>query len=240
MPSSSTSVSRARLYASSASACLPGAVEGEHELPAQPLAQRVLGDEGLELADELGMAAELELGVDQLLPRRRAELLEPRHLDAARTARARGRRAAARARARAPRAGAPSALGVSTLGRLRHEPLEAVQVDLLGLDVQDVARLASANEIAAERLAQIRDQVLNRPDRGSAEASRPQLFDQAVCRDHLACMEQEQGQEGALLRPPQLERPSLHPDLERAQDAELDPLHLCRFTTGRRRLLAVV
>ena len=114
-----------------------------------------------------------------------------------------------------------------------------MQIDLLGLDVQDVARLPSAHEIAAQSLAQIRDQVLNRPDRGPGRLPRPQLFDQAVYRDHLACMEQEHGQEGALLRPPQLERLSLRPDLERAQDAELDLLHLCRFTTGRGRLLAV-
>ena len=114
------------------------------------------------------------------------------------------------------------------------------QIDLLGLDVQDVARLPSAHEIAAESLPQVRDQVLNRPDRRPGRLPRPQLLDQAVRRDDLACTEQEHGQEGALLRPPQLERSSLRPDLERAQDTELDLLHLCRFTTGSRRLLPVV
>ena len=43
------------------------AVEGEHELAAQALAQGVRGDERLELADELGVAAELELGVVEVL-----------------------------------------------------------------------------------------------------------------------------------------------------------------------------
>ena len=56
------------------------AVEREHELAAQALAQRVLGDQRLELADELGVAAERELGVDALLERRHAQLLEARDL----------------------------------------------------------------------------------------------------------------------------------------------------------------
>ena len=44
-----------------------GAIEREHQLRAQPLAQRILGDERLQLADELGVAAGLEVGVDALL-----------------------------------------------------------------------------------------------------------------------------------------------------------------------------
>ena len=115
-----------------------------------------------------------------------------------------------------------------------------MQIDLLGLDVQDVAGLPSAHEVTAECLAQIRDQVLEGADRSFGRLCRPQLFDQAVCRDHLACMEQQQHQEGALLSPPQLERTSVRPNLERAQDAELGLLHLCRFTTGRHRLPATV
>ena len=39
----------------------PGAVEREHLQPPQPLTRRVLAGEGLELADELGVHAELQL-----------------------------------------------------------------------------------------------------------------------------------------------------------------------------------
>jgi hypothetical protein len=46
-----------------------GVVEREHQLPPETLTQRVLGDEVLELAHELGVAAELEIGVDPLLER---------------------------------------------------------------------------------------------------------------------------------------------------------------------------
>ena len=48
------------------------AVEREHQLPAQPLAQRVLRDQPLELGDELRMTAEREVGVDPVFERRRA------------------------------------------------------------------------------------------------------------------------------------------------------------------------
>jgi hypothetical protein len=51
-------------------------------------------------------------------------------------------------------------------------------------------------------------------------------------------MEQQQRQECALLSPFELERTSVHPDLERTEDAKLDLLHLGRFTTVKRPLLA--
>ena len=54
-----------------------GAVEREHQLPAQSLPQRMLADERLELADELGVAATLEIGVEPRLERDEPELLQP-------------------------------------------------------------------------------------------------------------------------------------------------------------------
>ena len=53
-----------------------GAVEREHLLPAQPLAQRVLGDERLQLPRDVGVAAEREVGLDALLQRQDPQLLE--------------------------------------------------------------------------------------------------------------------------------------------------------------------
>ena len=44
-------------------------VEREHQLAAQPLAQRVLRDERLELGDELGVPTEREVGLDPPLER---------------------------------------------------------------------------------------------------------------------------------------------------------------------------
>jgi hypothetical protein len=53
------------------------AVQGEHQLPAQPLAQRMTGDERLELGDELTVAREREVGFDPFLEGGKAELIEP-------------------------------------------------------------------------------------------------------------------------------------------------------------------
>jgi hypothetical protein len=52
------------------------AVERAHERGGESLAQRMLVDERLELADELGVTAEREVGVEPPLQRVQAELLE--------------------------------------------------------------------------------------------------------------------------------------------------------------------
>ena len=57
------------------------AVQREHPLRVQALAQRLLGDERLELADDLGVAARLEVLVDRQLERREPQLLEPADLE---------------------------------------------------------------------------------------------------------------------------------------------------------------
>ena len=53
------------------------AVEGEHALGAQALAQRVLAHERLQLAGDLGVAAAREVGVQALADAGQAEVLEP-------------------------------------------------------------------------------------------------------------------------------------------------------------------
>ena len=53
-----------------------GAIEREHQLPAQPLAQRMTGDERLELGDDLGVTREREVGLDPFLDGGQAELLQ--------------------------------------------------------------------------------------------------------------------------------------------------------------------
>ena len=58
----------------------PAAVEREHQLAGEPLARRVLGDEPPQLADDLGVAAGGEVGLDAQLERGQPLLLEPRDL----------------------------------------------------------------------------------------------------------------------------------------------------------------
>jgi hypothetical protein len=54
----------------------PGAIEGEHALRVQRLSQRLLGDQGLEPGDRLGVAPGDELGFDRQLDRPHVKLLE--------------------------------------------------------------------------------------------------------------------------------------------------------------------
>ena len=58
----------------------PRPVEGAHQLASQLLAERILGDEGLELPDEIRVAAEPELELDPLADHGEPEILEPRDL----------------------------------------------------------------------------------------------------------------------------------------------------------------
>ena len=54
------------------------AIERKHQLAAQPVAERVGGDERFQLPDKLGVAAEQELGVEPILEGDDAQLVEAR------------------------------------------------------------------------------------------------------------------------------------------------------------------
>ena len=115
-----------------------GAIQGEHELSAQALAQRVLLDEDLELGDDALVAAERELRLDAFLACGQAQLGEPpRFALDERVVREIGQRRALPERQRlleklyGPRR-------VALLPRLVEEHLEAVRVELLRLDPQPV------------------------------------------------------------------------------------------------------
>ena len=88
----------------------------------------MLGNQDLELADELGRAAEGEIGVDPILQRREAKLLEaPDSRSRPRLVGELDQRRAAPQRERLPQSvGRDLRLRASSLG---HESLEAVQID---------------------------------------------------------------------------------------------------------------
>ena len=60
----------------------PGAVEREHQVCPQPLAQRLFGDERLQLADEVAMPAAGQVRLQPVFERPEAQLLEPTRLAA--------------------------------------------------------------------------------------------------------------------------------------------------------------
>ncbi|HEY7691916.1 MAG TPA: hypothetical protein VH816_06195 [Gaiellaceae bacterium] len=59
----------------------PRSIQGEHQLLAEPLAQRMFDDQRLELTDELSVSSACELGLESILERREPHLVQPGDLD---------------------------------------------------------------------------------------------------------------------------------------------------------------
>ena len=163
----------------------------------------MLGDERLELADELRGAAATEVGVHPLLDRGELLLLQPcpleRQVDVAE------RRATPECERLAQQLGCLLGLGAP---RGCDELLEAVQASSSPLTtISGIARLDRA---FAERLAELGNVDLQRGRRRRRRVVAPELVDQALGRHHAAGVQREDGEEGALLpRPTSIVRPPL-------------------------------
>src|SRR6266511_44706 len=131
------------------------AVEREHELGSEALAERVSGDELLQLADDVRMPAEGEIGLYPALERGQAQLLKPRD----RVLRERlvgevGERWPAPERERlAQRLGRLGSIpGAERALAGLHELLERVQIELSRLDAEHVAA-STRDQVGARRAA---------------------------------------------------------------------------------------
>jgi hypothetical protein len=138
--------------------CLsPRSVEGEHELTARPLAKRLLVDERLQLANELGVVAEREPRLNQLLPGCEAKLFEPADL-ILRPALVReiGECGAApeRERLRQRRSRWFGLLPREGLARRRQQHLEPGDVEVPRLANQQIPAAAGQDRLGPEHLAQ--------------------------------------------------------------------------------------
>ena len=220
----------------------PAPVQGEHQLSAQPLVQRVRLDKRLEVGHDLVVAAEGQVGIDPLLDGHETQSFEPGDLvlreplvDEVHERRAPPhleRLAQARQRLVRPPRGA-RALPVGD------RPLEADDVDGLGRHLQHVAagpgqerrpvRAGGAHEL----LAQLGDLDLQPLGGGSRRPAVPQLVDQAVGRDHLVAMQQQQRQERAALVAANGNFPTGVQDLQRSQQTKLQRCGLLWATLPR-------
>ena len=54
----------------------PAAIQGQHQLPGEPLARGVFGKKTFQFPDHHGMTAELQVGIDPDLQRHEPELLQ--------------------------------------------------------------------------------------------------------------------------------------------------------------------
>ena len=182
----------------------------------------MLGDEGLQLGDEIGMTAELELGLDSILGRRRPQFLEPDRLGPRkRDVGAVGERRATPQSERLPErlrrlrrlAGAEVGSG------LIDGPLEPVRVQLVGLDDEEVTGAPGDEDVRLDQLAQLRDAVLDHLHGRRRRVALPELVDQTVAGDDLVRAKEENRHQLALTDAAQRDRPIACADLERAQDA---------------------
>ena len=149
------------------------------------------------------MAPEREVGLDPLLERHGAQLLEPSDLGLReRLVEEVGERRPAPERERL----AERALGGSGIPALERRPSvlreagEAVEVDALGCELELVARRARRDH-GPERLAELRDVDLDRVRGGLGRVAGPERLDEPVDGDDAARFEREHGEERARLRP---------------------------------------
>src|SRR5437867_2374061 len=113
--------------------------------------------------------------------------------------------------------------GLSRLGLLgsRHQSLEAVEVERVGLNANEIPGRARENSFAAQCLPQARDPDLKRLPRRLGRLLTPQLVDQPVRTDDLTRVKQQVSEDRPLFRSGHRYLPlSIH-DLERAENPEL-------------------
>ena len=187
------------------------------------------GDELLQLADDVRMPAEGEIGLDPALERGQAQLLEP--LDRRLRERLVGEvgerwpapESEGLTQCLGRRGGLPGA--ERALARL-DERLERVQVELARLDAEQVAvsardQVGVRRAAVLERSAQLQDVVLDDLRGRRRRPLAPELVDDPIGRDRLIAMEEEKGEQGALLAAPERNLPFALANLERPENAEV-------------------
>ena len=201
-----------------------GAIQREHQLAAQPLAERMSRDEVLQLGHQPNVPPERQVSVDSQLNRLEPELLEPGHLRLGeRLIREVGKRRSPPERHRliesSPgRARIRSSHRVRRAGQQRLEP-SAVQLSLA--DPQHISRRLSHERLTFDRLAQSRHVHLDHVGRARGRGVAPHRLDQLVSRHHFVAVQQQHGQKRALTRRTEVDRMAVGPDLERSEQPKV-------------------
>ena len=168
------------------------AVEGKHQLAAQPLAERMLGHEPVEVADELGAASELELGGDPPLEREQPSLLEPLRLGG------RERRVLKiRERASTPKAKRLAQAVVCARrvacrrgsAPLLEQRLEPFEIQFARIDSDHIAGRSALDPVCANRSTQAGDVIVECVAGAGRRRCAPQPIDQSIARDRLVGIE---------------------------------------------------
>jgi hypothetical protein len=170
----------------------------------------VLGDERLELGHEQLVVAACELGLDAGLDGGQPELLQTRNL---------GR---GEGSVDACECGAAPELK-SGRRRLPQQFVEAGQVELSRLDAQAVAVTDGLDPLRPEQSTEAVDSHLERVAHARGRLLAPERVDQALAPDDLVHVQQQEGEQGALARAADGQYRAVALDLERPEQAELEP-----------------
>ena len=188
---------------------------------AEPLRERMRGNELLELGDELGMARCREIGIDPELEHVEPELARVVRPRAPRSARRQigERLAAEECEGLAQRRGSGRGL---LLRGARAERLDLLHIGLTLLDPEQIPAASRLEPLRAELLAQLGHVHLHGLRRLLRRRLAPELVDEPIGRDRLVRVEQQHGEKRALLPPTEGERPLTGDDLERPEEAEVE------------------
>ena len=190
-------------------------VERDHPLGVELLAQRLLGDQRLELGDHLAVAPGREVIVDRELDR-----VEPSLLQAACLGHREGLDHVGQRRA-------PPERQRLTGGAAGQQPLEAQRIAVVAPEAQLVAVPARDDRTVAtgrgKRLAQLRDVDLQHLRRGRRRLLAPDTVDEPVGRHRLAGVEREQGEERARLAGAEGDLSPPDAGLHGSQDTDVQP-----------------
>ena len=201
----------------------PGAVEGEHQEPPEPLAERMPGDELLELGDRGQVPTELQLQLEPLLDDREAELREPRDdTDRELVVGEVGQRVAA-----------PQPVGLGqhvdrrgevAIGHERaplgHELLVPVGVHGVGRELEDVATASHRDEVGrSQGPPELGGEALQAVANARRRIVTPEGIDELLGRHDAPRVQREQREEGALLRPGHHDLPPVVAHLELTEHA---------------------
>jgi hypothetical protein len=198
-----------------------GAIEREHPLAHEPLAQRVIAGEVVELGQKLRAGPAFEVGLDALLDCRQPPLLEPLGLGirerlvedvGERRPAPHGQRLVEK-----PRRDGRVAARARPLERL----FEAVEVELARSDSDQIAGRPAQQPIGAQQAPKPRDVAVERLRRAGRRLVAPESRDQPVARDRLVGAEQEHREQAALLGPAERKGRAVPARLHRTEDREL-------------------
>ena len=190
------------------------AVQRQHPLRVQPLAQRLGGNKRLELSEHLAVSALRQVVLDRKLDRGQPQLLEPADLRAReRLLRHVIQRRAAPQRQRLARR------------RPRDEPLKALRIDGARAEPQLVAASARddlrAVPARCERLAQLGHVDLDDLGRRRRRLLAPEPVDQTHSRDRGVGVERQHRQQRARLAPAEGDLPPVDAGLHGSQDLDV-------------------